>query len=36
MEKVKQFQDGCIRNHFSEWASFTMHKEILDQYLAHL
>ena len=28
-EKVKQFQAGCIKNHFSEWASYTMDKEIL-------
>ena len=28
-EKVKQFQDGCIKNHFSEWASYTMDKKIL-------
>ena len=29
IEKVKQFQAGCIKNHFSEWASYTMDKEIL-------
>ena len=28
-EKVKQFQAGCIKNHFREWASYTMDKEIL-------
>ena len=28
-EKIKQFQPGCIKNHFSEWASYTMDKEIL-------
>ena len=28
-EKVTQFQAGCIKNHFSEWASHTMDKEIL-------
>ena len=28
-QKVKQFQAGCIKNHFSGWASFTMDKEIL-------
>ena len=27
--KVKQFQAGCIENHFSEWASYTMDKYIL-------
>ena len=29
IEKVKQFQVGFIKNHFSEWASYTMDKEIL-------
>ena len=24
---VKQFQAGCIKNHFSEWVSYTMDKE---------
>ena len=28
-QKVKQFQAGCIKNHFSGWTSFTMDKEIL-------
>ena len=28
-EKVKKFQAGCIKNHFSAWASNTMDKEIL-------
>ena len=28
-EKVKQFQAGCIKNNFSEWASYTMDKKIL-------
>ena len=28
-EKVKQFQSGCLENHFSEWASYTMDKYIL-------
>ena len=28
-EKVKQFQAACIKNHFSEWVSYTMGKEIL-------
>ena len=28
-EKVIQFQAGCIENHFSEWASYTMDKYIL-------
>ena len=28
-EKVKQFQVGCIKNHFSEWVSYTMDKHIL-------
>ena len=28
-KKVKQFHAGCIKNHFSEWASYTMDKEIL-------
>ena len=28
-EKVKQFQTGCIKNHFNQWASYTMDKEIL-------
>ena len=28
-EKVKQFQAGCIKNHFSEWVGYTMDKEIL-------
>ena len=27
--KVKQFQAGCIKNHFSKWASYTMDEEIL-------
>ena len=27
--KVKQFQAGCIENHFSEWASYTTDKYIL-------
>ena len=27
--KEKQFQVGCIKNHFSELASYTMDKEIL-------
>ena len=29
IKKVKQFQAGCIKNSFSEWASYTMDKEIL-------
>ena len=29
-EKVKQFQAGCTNNHFSEWVSHTMGKEILE------
>ena len=29
MEKAKQSQTGCIKNHFSEWASYTMDKEVL-------
>ena len=29
IEKVKQFQVGCIKNDFSEWASYIMGKEIL-------
>ena len=30
IEKVQQFQAGCwIKNHFSDWASYTMGKEIL-------
>ena len=28
-ERVKQFQAGCIKNHFSEWPSYTMDKEVL-------
>ena len=28
--KVKQFQAGCIKNHFREWVSYTMDKEILE------
>ena len=28
-EKVRQFQAGCIKNHFSEWASYTMDQETL-------
>ena len=28
-KKVKQFQAGCIKNHFSEWTSYTMGKMIL-------
>ena len=28
-EKVKQFQAGCTKNHFREWASYTIDKEIL-------
>ena len=28
-EKVKQFQAGCIKNHFTEWTSYTMGKTIL-------
>ena len=28
-EKVKQFQAGCIKNHFREWTNYTMDKEIL-------
>ena len=28
-ENVKQFQAGFIKNHFSEWTSYTMDKEIL-------
>ena len=28
-EKVKQFQAGCIKNHFNEWVSYTMGKETL-------
>ena len=28
-EKVKKFQAGCIKNHFSAWTSYTMDKEIL-------
>ena len=28
-EMVKQFRAGCIKNHFSEWTSYTMDKEIL-------
>ena len=28
-EKVKQFQAGCIKNNFREWASYTMDKKIL-------
>ena len=28
-EKVKKFQAGCIKNHLSESASYTMEKEIL-------
>ena len=26
---IKQFQVGCIKNHFKEWVSYTMDKEIL-------
>ena len=29
-EKVKQFQAGCIKHHFSEWTSYTTNKEILE------
>ena len=29
-EKVKQFQAGCIKNHFREWASYTMDKKVLE------
>ena len=29
-EKVKQFQAGCIKSHFSEWTSHTIEKEILE------
>ena len=29
IEKVKHFQAGCIKSHFSEWASYTMNNEIL-------
>ena len=29
-EKLKQFQAGCIKHHFSEWTSYTMNKEILE------
>ena len=28
-EKVKQFRVGCIKNHFSEEATYTMDKDIL-------
>ena len=28
-EKVKQFQTGCIKNHFSEGTSYTIDNEIL-------
>ena len=28
-EKVKQFQSGCIKNHFREWVSYTMDRENL-------
>ena len=28
-EKAKQFQAGCIKNHFSKWVGYTMDKEIL-------
>ena len=28
-EKVKQIQIGCIKDHFIEWVSYTMDKEIL-------
>ena len=28
-EKMKQFRIGCIKNHFSKRASYTMDKEIL-------
>ena len=28
-EKVKQFLADCIKNHFSEWASHIIDKEIL-------
>ena len=34
-EKVKQFQTCCIKNHFSEWASYTMDKEISHNKLHH-
>ena len=27
-EKLKQFQAGSIKNNFSEWAGYTMDKEI--------
>ena len=29
-KKVKQFQAGCIKNYFSEWASYTMDKMLLE------
>ena len=28
-KKVKQFQAGSIKNHFSEWTSYNMDKEVL-------
>ena len=28
-ENVKHFQTGCTKNHFREWASYTMDKDIL-------
>ena len=28
-EKVKQFQAGCIKNHFREWVNYAMDKKIL-------
>ena len=28
-ENVKEFQVGCIKNHFSEWTSYTVDREIL-------
>ena len=28
-EKLKQFQAGCIKSNISEWASYTMDKEVL-------